>query len=269
MLHVFISIIYPYIYLYTQIFDDEQTKPFFSKRQVAGMALPAVATETQSSKSMIDPDLMDNLYQNNPICADCQGKRPEWASMNLGILICIECSGIHRSLGVHISKVRSLTLDKWSNTAKCLMKEMGNSRSNAVWEAAVPQGRTKPGENASREERELWIRDKYVRRRFVAKVTEESVDKELYHAAEAGDLERIMWALAHQANINYAVHTTGRTPVHAVCVGGHLACLELLYQNGCNLDVADNEEITPLDLAMMSPHGNQDIISFVVSKLER
>ena len=38
---------------------------------------------------------------------------PDWASINLGILVCIECSGIHRSLGVHVSKVRSLTLDKW------------------------------------------------------------------------------------------------------------------------------------------------------------
>ena len=41
----------------------------------------------------------------------CSG--PDWASINLGILVCIECSGIHRSLGVHVSKVRSLTLDKW------------------------------------------------------------------------------------------------------------------------------------------------------------
>lgn len=39
-------------------------------------------------------------------------KEPDWTSINLGVLVCIQCSGIHRSLGVHISKVRSLTLDK-------------------------------------------------------------------------------------------------------------------------------------------------------------
>ena len=49
----------------------------------------------------------------NDKCADCGSKKPKWASINLGIMLCIECSGIHRSLGVHISKVRSVTLDDW------------------------------------------------------------------------------------------------------------------------------------------------------------
>ena len=41
---------------------------------------------------------------------------PDWASINLGITVCIECSGVHRNMGVHFSKVRSLTLDKWEDT---------------------------------------------------------------------------------------------------------------------------------------------------------
>ncbi|KAG7294825.1 hypothetical protein JYU34_022805, partial [Plutella xylostella] len=49
----------------------------------------------------------------NNTCCDCGGANPAWASINLGITLCIECSGIHRSLGVHHSKVRSLTLDDW------------------------------------------------------------------------------------------------------------------------------------------------------------
>jgi Arf-GAP/coiled-coil/ANK repeat/PH domain-containing protein len=63
---------------------------------------------------------------------------PEWASSNLGILLCIECSGIHRSLGVHVTKVRSLTLDKWEPEAIEIMLALGNAKVAAIFEANVP-----------------------------------------------------------------------------------------------------------------------------------
>lgn len=57
------------------------------------------------------------LAPGNDECADCKAKNPEWACTNLGVIVCIECSGIHRSLGVHVSKVRSVVLDKWEPEA--------------------------------------------------------------------------------------------------------------------------------------------------------
>ncbi|XP_076673592.1 centaurin gamma 1A isoform X3 [Andrena cerasifolii] len=56
-----------------------------------------------------------NKVSGNEACVDCGAPNPDWASLNLGVLVCIECSGIHRNLGSHISKVRSLDLDDWSS----------------------------------------------------------------------------------------------------------------------------------------------------------
>jgi hypothetical protein len=78
--------------------------------------------------------ILSSLFKANPYCVDCGENRPDWASINLCMMICINCSGIHRSLGTHISKVRSLHLDKWSNTLVTLLKEIGNVKANEIWE---------------------------------------------------------------------------------------------------------------------------------------
>lgn len=72
----------------------------------------------------------------NDRCADCGAPEPDWASLNLGVLVCIECSGVHRNLGVHISKVRSLTLDfkVWEPSVISLFQSLGNAFANSVWE---------------------------------------------------------------------------------------------------------------------------------------
>ncbi|XP_059557230.1 stromal membrane-associated protein 1 isoform X6 [Myotis daubentonii] len=52
--------------------------------------------------------------EDNKYCADCEAKGPRWASWNIGVFICIRCAGIHRNLGVHISRVKSVNLDQWT-----------------------------------------------------------------------------------------------------------------------------------------------------------
>ncbi|XP_057507262.1 ADP-ribosylation factor GTPase-activating protein AGD5-like isoform X2 [Actinidia eriantha] len=88
--------------------------------------------------------------------------RPRWASVNLGIFICMQCSGIHRSLGVHISKVRSATLDTWLPEQVAYIQSMGNEKSNSYWEAELPP-------NYDRVGIENFIRAKYEEKRWVAK----------------------------------------------------------------------------------------------------
>ncbi|KFW81508.1 Arf-GAP with coiled-coil, ANK repeat and PH domain-containing protein 2, partial [Manacus vitellinus] len=108
----------------------------------------------------------------NAACCDCGLADPRWASINLGITLCIECSGIHRSLGVHFSKVRSLTLDSWEPELLKLMCELGNDVINRIYEAKLEKvGIKKPQSGSQRQEKEAYIRAKYVERKFVEKQT--------------------------------------------------------------------------------------------------
>jgi len=66
----------------------------------------------------------------NEVCADCPTRQPQWASVTFGTLHCLECSGAHRGLGVHISFVRSMTMDSWSEKQVTMMRLGGNAQLN-------------------------------------------------------------------------------------------------------------------------------------------
>uniref|UniRef100_A0A8C2K0C8 Arf-GAP with coiled-coil, ANK repeat and PH domain-containing protein n=1 Tax=Cyprinus carpio TaxID=7962 RepID=A0A8C2K0C8_CYPCA len=112
----------------------------------------------------------------NSVCCDCGQPEPCWASINLGITLCIQCSGIHRSLGVHFSKVRSLTLDTWEPELLKLMCELGNGVINQIYEARREElGAKKPHPGDPRHEVEAYIKAKYVERRFVRRLSEDEI----------------------------------------------------------------------------------------------
>lgn len=103
----------------------------------------------------------------NSICADCKKKSSQWASTNLGVFICLDCSGIHRSLGTHISFVRSCTLDQWTMQQAKFMASVGNKVANEYYEATLPKDYARP-DSSNNYQMTNFIRMKYSAKKWTA-----------------------------------------------------------------------------------------------------
>ncbi|KAF9080942.1 hypothetical protein BGX23_001477 [Mortierella sp. AD031] len=169
---------------------------------------------------------MRDSHPANNFCAECGAKNPDWCAINLGILICIECSGIHRSLGTHISKVRSFTLDTTSYTRDLFdfIRAVGNEASNKIWEANLVQSDLhddtatkvvfrRPLVNDSRDYKVSFIQKKYVDRAFVdrkryygdAETPEEqsaAITKALFNEVVANNVPGVIATFAAGADLN-------------------------------------------------------------------
>ncbi|KAF4390594.1 hypothetical protein CsatB_022722 [Cannabis sativa] len=118
-------------------FDHTAVDELTLEKSSAHLERPLRGSQQQRScmKNEKPIDVLRRVCGNDR-CADCGASEPDWASLNLGVLVCIECSGVHRNLGVHISKVRSLTLDVkvWEPSVIGLFQSLGNTFANSVWE---------------------------------------------------------------------------------------------------------------------------------------
>ncbi|KAI9480846.1 MAG: hypothetical protein EXX96DRAFT_564407 [Benjaminiella poitrasii] len=211
----------------------------------------------------------------NEICADCGAQDPEWACTNLGILVCIECSGIHRSLGVHVSKVRSVVLDKWDSNSIEVMLKLGNKIGNNIYEALVPENmeshRIEP--NSNRVNRDLWITEKYVKKSFVTPCSlgQESLDKEFWTAVINGELDASLRRLAQGARVDYKNPDDGfKTALHKVVDKDDEIAVEFLLQRSSDINQQDAQGWTALHyaaannnvrlvLALLKRHAKADI----------
>lgn len=173
--------------------DDDQSAPVKGSKTRINYPVAAQAstesgqpTPADTAKPLEAPQKPQRAYAvilavpGNEKCADCGATDPKWASINLGITLCIECAGTHRSLGVHLSKVRSLTLDTevWSPEIVQLMLSLGNTSVNAAYMSCYRGSPQAINADSSREDRESWIKSKYLAKSFMQEPPDRDKDNE-------------------------------------------------------------------------------------------
>ena len=208
--------------------------------------------------------LLTVLRQDPPnrVCADCGRPHPEWCSINLGVVICISCSAFHRALGAHISKVRSLTIDKLPKPVEQSMLRLGNKILNSELEAHFVGDCRKAIPGDLDHQIGEYIHDKYINRKFSLPVDPNQTEEERRQTAEAllfdsilkGDVSGVLMSLLRGASPN-TTNSEGQTPIMGAVADP--AILSLLLNNGAKCDVVDNNNKTALD--HFNLHGSDEM----------
>ncbi len=193
---------------------------------------------------------INKLKDKNPYCVDCGMSNPDWVSLNLCVMMCIQCSGIHRSLGVHISKVRSLKLDTWTHNNIKLILNVSNEKFNQFYENLLTDIVTKPSPNSSLGDREEYIKQKYVHKAYLkpSQLSIEGKQRLLLKCASKGDPFGIIYSLAMGVDVNFVCNKTMKTALHLACENGHILCVELLHLFDASTSIKDGSDKTPIEV---------------------
>ncbi|XP_032037532.1 arf-GAP with SH3 domain, ANK repeat and PH domain-containing protein 1 isoform X4 [Aythya fuligula] len=218
-----------------------------SKEEALNMAFRGEQSTGENSLEDLTKAIIDDIQRlpGNEVCCDCGSPDPTWLSTNLGILTCIECSGIHREMGVHISRIQSLELDKLGTSELLLAKNVGNNSFNDIMEGNLPSPSPKPSPSSDMTARKEFITAKYVDHKFSRKTCASSAAKlsELLEAVKSRDLLALIQVYAEgvelmepllepgqepgETALHLAVRTADQTSLHLV---------DFLVQNCGNLD---------------------------------
>uniref|UniRef100_A0A9J8B555 ArfGAP with RhoGAP domain, ankyrin repeat and PH domain 2 n=1 Tax=Cyprinus carpio carpio TaxID=630221 RepID=A0A9J8B555_CYPCA len=197
------------------------------------------AVQESIVETLCNYEVLEKVWFNmsNRKCADCQAPEPEWASINLCVVICKNCAGQHRSLSPGISKVRSMKLDSsiWTNELIELFLDVGNKNSNSFWEANLP-----PEEELcmqpSLEQRASFIRRKYKKRKYKKVLeglnTQEELNKALCATVVLPDILQTMALVFSGADVMCATGDPQySTPYLLAQKAGQRLQMEFLYHN--------------------------------------
>ena len=210
--------------------------------------------------------------EGNSSCADCgcnEAGSVTWSSINIGVTICINCSGIHRTLGVHISKVRSLTLDSWELETVAIMKGLGNLKVNKIYEYKLPANQ-KLESSATSNERNVFIKSKYIDKKWVPSLDElrrdyhliglpdplqSSLPEFMADSINHNNYEGMLAAIAVGCDANN-VEVEGQTPLDIAIQSGSVLRSEFLLLNGAEV----NFKVPALKYGLVSTELYKSII---------
>uniref|UniRef100_A0A8C2CUP0 ArfGAP with SH3 domain, ankyrin repeat and PH domain 1a n=1 Tax=Cyprinus carpio TaxID=7962 RepID=A0A8C2CUP0_CYPCA len=207
-----------------------------SKEEALNMAFRGEQSAGDDSLEDLTKAIIEDVLRmpGNEFCCDCGAPEPKWLSTNLGILTCIECSGIHREMGVHISRIQSMELDKLGTSELLLAKNVGNSSFNEILEGNLPSPSPKPTPSSDMTERKEYINAKYVEHRFARRTATTATARQgdLYEAVRTRDLMALIQLYADgvelmdpfpearqdpgETALHFAVRTSDQTSLHLV-----------------------------------------------------
>ncbi|KAG0710702.1 ARF GTPase-activating protein GIT2 [Chionoecetes opilio] len=191
-------------------------------------------------------------------CGDCGAAEPSWASINRGILICDECCSVHRSLGRHISQVKSLKKGQWNSIQHAMVHTLYNSGANGIWEHTLldpsvgKTGRRKPQPNDPVHPTKAdFIRAKHQMLAFVYRPTRDDnggddadVSRQLHSSVRTSNLETSLRLLSQGADPNYYHKEKSCCPLHVAARAGQASQVELLIVYGADPGAMDPQGYT-------------------------